>query len=431
MSTYLRGPATRPLSGTIRIPADKSISHRALIFNAFSNGTAQVEELLDSGDVASTKQCLQALGVEIEGNRIHGRNGTLQAPTHALNCGNSGTTIRILTGLLAGQPFSSALVGDESLQRRPMERITAPLEKLGATFSGPDSGKTAPMTVTGGRLHNRNIHSNIASAQVKTAVMLAGIQGEGTLLFSEPTCSRDHTERMFRAMGIEFNDWIDGGGIHFIEMNGPQKLSSVDVVVPGDFSSAAFFIVAATIVPDSDLMLLNIGLNPTRFGLLEALLSMGASIEISNERTVSGEPVGDIRVQYAPLIGTTIEGNLVTRMIDEIPVFSVAAAMATGVTTISDASELRVKESDRFEASLTLAKALGARVQSEGDGFTIEGSRPVVDGPFRIDASGDHRIAMAATIVGLVNPHGASISSVESIETSFPTFLETIGSLCD
>jgi 3-phosphoshikimate 1-carboxyvinyltransferase len=431
MSSYFQGSASKPLRGTIRLPGDKSISHRALLFNAIARGTATIEQLLDSEDVLRTAECLRQLGVEIHDNKVTGRSGSLQAPNTALNCGNSGTTIRLLAGILAGQRFTSELYGDDSLHRRPMKRVTKPLSVLGASFDGPDKGERLPFTITGGRLQNCSIHSSVASAQVKTAVMLAGIQGEGTLLFSEPTCSRDHSERMFRAMGLDFEDWVESDGTHFIRIEGQQQLSTVDVVVPGDISSAAFFIVAATLIPGSDLRLHNVGLNPTRTGILDALLDMGAAIDISEEHTISGEPAGNIRVRYAPLTGTTVQGSIIPRMIDEIPILAVAAAKATGTTNVLDATELRVKESDRIEASLRLAQGLGAVGQTTANGFTVQGQNDKTRPSLTIDALNDHRVAMAGIIAGLVNPNGSTVSGIESIATSFPNFLQTIGTMCD
>jgi 3-phosphoshikimate 1-carboxyvinyltransferase len=417
--------------GRIQIPPDKSISHRALIFNGFANGLATIDNLLASDDINATATCLKSLGVKINGREIRGCAGRLTSPERPLDCGNSGTTFRLLLGLLAGQPFHSDLRGDESLHRRPMSRVTTPLRQFGVGFEGPSDGKTAPLTIMGGALKNKRIYSPVASAQVKTAMMLAGIQGEGTMYFSQPAGSRDHTERMFRTMGIVFEDWVDKSGTHFIQLDGPQQLKSVDIKVPGDISSAAFFIVAATIIPHSDLLIPTVGLNPTRTGLIDALLAMGASIDISNRHLVSGEPVGDIRVRYAPLCGTVVGGSLVTRMIDEIPIFTIAAAVASGTTTVNDASELRVKESDRFEASLSLARGLGASTTTIGDGFKIDGVTETTTLPIAVDANNDHRLAMAGTIAGLVHQGGASISGIESIQSSFPSFLQKIGSLCD
>ncbi|MGB0640994.1 MAG: 3-phosphoshikimate 1-carboxyvinyltransferase [Myxococcota bacterium] len=431
MSTYLQVPASRPMVGTVEVPADKSISHRALIFNGFASGNATINNLLVSADLASTAECLKRIGVSIEEGKVYGRAGTFQAPTQPLDCGNSGTTLRLLIGLLAGQPFLSELQGDESLQGRPMGRVTDHLRRFGARFEGPTNGRTAPLHIIGGPLINQGVDSPIASAQVKTAMMLAGIQGEGTLRFSEPTVSRDHTERMFRAMGIEFNDWVDEDGTHFIELNGPQQLKCIDVDVPGDISSAAFFIVAASIIPDSDLYIPHVGINPTRSGIIDALLNMGGSIEITNTRTVSGEPVGDIRVRHAPLHGTTIDETLFTRMIDEVPVFAIAAAMAAGTTTVHGTSELRVKESNRLEGCLSLARGAGGLARTEEDALTIEGRNSTPKAQLVIDARNDHRIAMSAAIAGLVNEGGAAISGIESIQTSFPAFLDTLGSLCE
>ncbi|MFM2246058.1 MAG: 3-phosphoshikimate 1-carboxyvinyltransferase, partial [Pseudomonadota bacterium] len=338
--------ATGPLRGVVELPGDKSISHRALLFNALAEGTAELEGVLDAGDTRSTLRCLRALGVEIEERgpgrfRVHGRAGALREPEDVLDCGNSGTTMRTLLGLLAGQPVHATLTGDASLRRRPMGRVTRPLRGLGARIDGAHDGERAPLSIRGGAVINRAVLSDVASAQVKTALLLAGLQGTGALTLTIPD-SRDHSERMLRAMGIALD--VSPGQIALM---GGQPLRAVDVVVPGDVSSATFWLVAASITPGSDLLLRGCGLNPTRCGALDVLRRMGADIDVLNAREVAGEPVGDLAVRAAPLRGVEVGGAEIPRLIDEIPVLAVAAAVAAGPTTFRDAAELRHKESDR------------------------------------------------------------------------------------
>jgi 3-phosphoshikimate 1-carboxyvinyltransferase len=400
-----------------------------LIFNAMAGGHATIENLLQSEDVHSTASCLEALGVHFEGRKIFGMNGSFTRPEQPLQCGNSGTTMRLLLGLLAGQRFEATLTGDQSLQSRPMGRVSDPLSQLGASFDGPDGGRTAPLSVIGGSIHNCEVTSSIASAQVKTALMLAALQGQGTLVYSEPVVSRDHSERMLRSMGLSFDDWIESDGTHFIRLQGGQALTARDVTVPGDISSAAFFMVAGSIVPGSDITLENVGLNPTRTGIVDALTAMGGNISIQNRHENSGEPVGDVRVRSAELEGTVIDGSIIPRLVDELPVLAVAAAMARGTTVVGDAAELRVKESDRIDASVSLVRGMGVQAESSPDGFVIEGGGPGIKAGFDVDANGDHRVAMSAVVAGLVTSGETHIAGVDSIATSFPDFLPLIESL--
>jgi len=409
------------LRGVMRVPGDKSISHRALIFNGLAEGEAFIEGLLDAEDVHATAACLRALGVSIEGAHIRGVNGKFSAPVAPLDCGNSGTTIRLLMGALAGQKFRSELTGDASLRARPMARVADPLATMGVQFEGHSS--TPPIVIQGATPSNIQYCSPVASAQVKTALMLAAIQGRGTLRYEEPACSRDHTERMFTAMGIEFERTVTAGGAHRLTLKGPQTLQACSLEVPGDISSAAFFIVAATILPGSDLLIENVGINPTRTGVLDVLRRMGATIEETNRRTVSGEPVADLRVQSADLVATTIEGNEIPRLVDELPVLGVAAAEAHGKTCVRDAKELRVKESDRIACTAEILRGRGVDVSTVEDGFDVQG-RPGSPGKaFTIAAQGDHRIAMAAVIAALRCEGTSTIRGSESMQTSFPQFM--------
>ena len=416
MSHWEIGPAGA-LRGRIRVPGDKSISHRSLLFNALAAGEARVSGLLRAGDVMSTWACLSALGVDIEdcGDvvKVKGSAGRLREPSVLLDCGNSGTSFRLLCGLLAGQPFFSVLTGDKHLKKRPMRRITGPLSTMGARFWGPEEASRPPLGLQGGALVAGDYASPIASAQVKTAMLLAAIQAKGCLRFDEPHRSRDHSERMLRAMGVEIQEkegtlWVAG----------EQSLTAQDVVVPGDISSAAFFMVGACIIPGSDLILEGVGLNPTRSGIVDALLAMGANIEILQVREVSGEKIADLRICYSALKGTRIHGAIIPRLVDELPVLAVAAACAVGETVFEDAAELRVKESDRIAATAAGLLANGIEVEETADGMRIQGGR--LQGG-RVDASGDHRIAMAFAIAARAGGD-SYIEDVDNVATSFPSF---------
>jgi 3-phosphoshikimate 1-carboxyvinyltransferase len=413
-----------PLVGRIRAPGDKSISHRALMFNGMASGTANATGLLESEDLQSTRRCLEALGVSIEGDRITGAAGTLQSPKRTLDCGNSGTTVRLLMGILAGQNISATLTGDASLQRRPMGRVSSPLQKLGARFSG--SSDRLPVTIHGGGIENQRWESPVASAQVKTAMMLAAIQGEGTLVYVEPHLSRDHTERMMRAMGIEIEEIHHPDGRHEVRVSGGQQLVARDVDVPGDISSAAFFMVAASIVEGSDLVIEHVGLNPSRCGVLDVLRRMGADIEQLDAREVSGEPVADLRIRSSGLMGTEIGGSEIPRLVDELPILAVAAAHAAGPTVVRDASELRVKESDRILGSAAIVEGMGINVETTEDGFVVHGQGTRQMKAFEVDATGDHRIAMSAVVAGLSAKGETVIHGACAIASSFPQFMSLL-----
>ena len=404
-----------PLRGELRVPGDKSISHRALLFNGIAGGVARVEGLLESLDVQATAGCLRRMGVQIEGGLISGEG--LREPDGPLDCGNSGTSMRLLCGVLAAQPFFAVLDGDRHLRRRPMKRVTLPLGRMGARFDGRNQGDLAPLAVRGGSLHSLDMASPIASAQVKSAMLLAQVLGgEGTLRFTEPHRSRDHSERMLRAMGAVILEEEDGT----LVVEGRQTLHPRDVVVPGDISSAAFFLVAASITPGSELLLRNVGLNPTRSGVLDALRAMGADITAVEEREASGEPVADLLVRHAALRGTRIEGALIPRLIDEVPVLAVAAAFAEGETVVADAKELRVKESDRIAATVAALRALGVDADERPDGLVVQGGRPSQG---RVHSLGDHRIAMAALVAGCAASGPVTATDCANVATSFPSFM--------
>ena len=416
------------LRGEIVVPGDKSISHRAIMFASLAKGESRVRGLLRGEDCLSTLKAFQAMGVEVEEKSddeliIQGRgiNG-LQEPGDVVDCGNSGTTMRLMSGILAAQPFYSVLTGDQYLRKRPMGRVIGPLSEMGAKILGRDGNKKAPLTIDGGGLKPTEYHSPVASAQVKSAVLLAGMQIEGTTTVYEPHLSRDHSERMLRYFGVEIESFEGGARV-----TGPVALEGREVSVPGDISSAAFFLVAGLIVPRAKLLLKNVGVNPTRSGIIDILQQMGGSIELLNQRELSGEPVADLLVTSSPLKGIDIGGELVPRAIDEFPVVSVAAAFATGVTTIRDAKELRVKETDRIAAMCDTLGKLGAQIEPLADGLRITGGKSLSGGT--VNSFGDHRIAMSLAVAALRTEAEVLIEDTGCTATSFPNFWELLNSI--
>ena len=411
------------LRGKISLPGDKSISHRALILNALAHGKARISNFLDGEDCLGTLRCLRQLGVSVEKIApraviLEGRGlEKLKEPEDVLYVGNSGTTIRLLMGVLSGLPGSSVLTGDASILRRPMGRVAVPLQLMGARIIGRKGGTLAPIAIQGGSLTSLRYETPVASAQLKSAILLAGLFAEGITEVIEPLKSRDHTERMLRSMGARL--WTNG---NLVAVEGRPRLQAQDIDVPGDISSAAFWLVGATILPSSELLLENVGLNPTRSGILDALREMGAKIEVLNPRSVCGEPVADLLVESAELEGISIGGELIPRLIDEIPILALAAACARGRTVIRDAGELRLKESDRLEATATLLKRLGAKIEVMPDGLIIDGPTAWLGG--NTESFGDHRLAMTMAIAGLLAP--VSIEGTECTETSYPGFWETL-----
>jgi len=413
------------LHGSLRVPGDKSVSHRALLLNSLTGGTARIRGLLDSEDVHATRGAVQALGVTV---RADGPDWILTAPERlnepedVVDCGNSGTTIRLLTGLLAPLDLSVVLTGDHSLRRRPMGRVVQPLRDLGVCIDGRDHGNLAPLTLRGGTVRPGASHRlSISSAQVKTCLLLAG-RKEGTSVW-EPRDSRDHTERMLRAMGAPLRQAAD----RTWHLDPVEHLAPLDVDVPRDLSAAAFWLVGGSIVPGSDLRLPGVGLNPTRAGVVDALQRMGARIEAEPVDASGAEPVANLRVQATALRGTDIAGDLALRCLDEIPVLAVAAACAEGVTRIRDAAELRVKESDRIARVVQGLRSLGIDVEEYPDGMAIQGG--AFKGPGQVDADGDHRIAMAFAMAGCITPGGVQISGAHSIGSSYPRFFDDLASL--
>ena len=411
----------RALQGVLRVPGDKSISHRGAILGAIAHGTTRVSGFLQAEDCRSTLRCLRAAGVSIaeQGDEMEVRGGPLQEPEEVLDVGNSGTTIRLLAGVLAGHPFHSVLTGDASIRRRPMDRIVDPLRRMGAQVSGRQGGRLAPLAIDGGKLRGIEYDTPVASAQVKSAVLLAGLFAQGTTSVREPAQSRDHTERMLGAFGAA----VERDGLT-TRLRGPVALRAARVRVPGDFSSAAYFIVAASLVPGSEIQIRDVGLNPSRTGLLDILKTMGAQVEVGDLREEGGEPVGTVAVRARRLHGAVIGGNLVPRAIDELPVLAVAACLAEGETVIRDAAELRVKESDRVEALARELGRLGARIEPRPDGMVIAGGRPLRGG--HVTSGGDHRIAMSLAVAGLCAAGPVSIEDPANIETSFPGFAEAL-----
>ena len=410
----------KPLSGSLDIPGDKSVSHRAVMFAALADGVSRVDGFLEGEDTRATARIFAQLGVRIETPSpsrrvVHGVGvDGLKAPSGPLDCGNAGTGMRLLAGLLAGQAFDSVLVGDESLSKRPMRRVAAPLAEMGARIDMEEGG-LPPLRIRGGqRLRGIDFASPVASAQVKSAVLLAGLYADGETTVREPHPTRDYTERMLSAFGAEI-EFSPGHA----RLRGGQRLRATDIVVPADFSSAAFFLVAASIVPGSELRLRAVGLNPRRTGLLAALRLMGADIREENAGEHGGEPVADLVVRHAPLRGIEVPEALVPDMIDEFPALFIAAACADGPTVVRGAAELRVKESDRLAAMATGLRELGLRVDETPDGATIF---PGAMKAGRIDSHGDHRIAMSFAVAAQVAEGEVVVDDVANVATSFPDF---------
>lgn len=415
---------SKPLKGTIEIPADKSITHRAFMFSALTKGKVKVSNFSKGADCISTLNIIKQLGCNIDfcndKELIIDSSGALKAPSEILDCGNSGTTTRLMAGILAGQSFNSILKGDMSLSKRPMKRVIAPLELMGAKIKHNDY--KLPLEIIGSPLKGINYNSPLASAQVKSCLLLAGLYADGETIFSEPYKSRNHTELMFEYMGADIK--IDGNTITVKK----SQLYSVDITVCGDISSAAFFMAAALIVPDSDITIKNVGINETRSGIIDVFKSMGGNIEIINERLVSNEKVADIRVKYSKLKAVVIEGSIIPRLIDEIPVIAVAASQAEGTTIIKNAQDLRNKEADRITAVQTELSKLGADIQETPDGFIING-KSELQGNCEIECYHDHRIAMSAYIAGLICKNPVKINEFQWVNISFPEFLGLVSKL--
>lgn len=415
------------LEGQVKVPGDKSISHRAVMFGSIANGVTRIENFLPGEDCLSTISCFRQLGVEIAQNGSDvmvtgkGMDG-LSQPEETLYVGNSGTTIRLMMGILSGLPFKSTLEGDESIARRPMTRVTLPLGKMGASITGRNNGEFTPLTVEGQKLKGITYELPVASAQVKSAILLAGLQAEGETVVVEPVKTRDHTERMIKQFGgvVERKE-------EAVKVTGGQMLKGTDIIVPGDISSAAFFLVAAAVVPGSDIILRNVGLNPTRTGIIEVLRAMGADFLVETYEGESAEPAGDIRIKHSELRGTIIEGDLVPRLIDEIPVIALLATQAEGTTVIKDAGELKVKETNRIDTVVNELKKLGAEIEATEDGMIIKGKQSLDGGT--VSAHGDHRIGMMLSIAALLCKRDVSLEQSEAVAVSYPGFFDDLYSL--
>lgn len=409
----------------IEIPSDKSISHRSLIFNAIASGDATVERILDSEDVRSTAACLRALGVEIdwpEGSetaRIRGGGmHSLYEAEDALSCGNSGTSMRLLLGLLAGQPLFSVLTGDSSLRTRPMARVIGPLRSMGAAITARKSDTLAPIALRGGGLHAIDYTSSVASAQVKSAIMLAGLYAEGVSSVTEPEKSRDHTERMLQAMGVEVSD----AGTR-TAVTPPSRLSPLSMRVPGDISSAAPWLVLGACHPDAEILLSGVNVNPTRTGILDILGAMGATVERLEERTSGGEPVADLVVRTSQLHGTRVSGGLVPRAIDELPLVAILGCFADGETVVENAEELIVKESNRVEATVDVLTRMGAKITPRADGFVVHGGSRLTGA--HLSGRGDHRVGMLGAIAGSLADGETRIDD-DAVGVSYPNFWQDL-----
>lgn len=415
------------LKGKINPPADKSISHRAIMFASLAKGKSRIKNFLFAKDPISTLNAMKALGVKIETNcqgevLVFGRGlKSLKEPEDIIDCGNSGTTIRLLSGILSGQPFLSVLTGDESLRSRPMRRIIKPLRMMGADIKGRADDRFPPIVIRGGNLIGIDYKLDIASAQVKSAVLLAGLFAEGETIVTEPQKSRDHTERMLKDMGVSIQ--VNN---NTITLKPPrQELNPIDIYIPNDFSSAAFFIAAATVVPNSEVLVESVCLNPTRTGFYEIVKKMGGQIEILNLREQSGETVADLLCRTATFLkSVTVEGEILPSLIDEFPILCVLATQSEGQTVIRDAAELRVKESDRIKAMVTELKKMGADIEELKDGVVINGPSTLKGA--EVYSYKDHRIAMALSVAGLIAEGYTTVKDADCVDISFPEFYDLI-----
>lgn len=416
----IRIASKNKLQGRVQVPGDKSISHRAIMFGALARGRTVVRGFLRGEDCLSTVSCFRSLGIEIRddgefleiiGQGLHG----LKEPESFLNTGNSGTTTRLLLGILAGQKFYSVLAGDKSLCSRPMGRVIKPLSAMGAKIYGRRENTLAPLTVLPAELIPGDYALPVASAQVKSALLLAGMYADGVSSVIEPYLSRDHSERMLRSFGAE----LEISGLK-VQIKGHPKLTGQEITVPGDISSAAFFLVAGAVAEKAEIVLTNVGLNQTRTGIIDVLKAMGADIEILREETIAGEPTGDILVRNSSLHGVNVRGEMIPRLIDEIPILAVAAALAEGETVISDAAELRVKETDRIAAVVAELKKMGADITEKPDGMIIHGGQPLHGA--ECETYHDHRMAMALAVAGLNADGETVINGAECAAVSFPDF---------
>lgn len=416
-----------PLRGTVKVPGDKSISHRSIMLGSIASGKTTVHGLLTGDDCLHTIECFKQLGVniyrdgeyvEIEGKGLAG----LAEPTDVLDVGNSGTTIRLMLGILSSLPFHSIIKGDRSIAKRPMDRVSNPLRKMGAKIDGRHDGTFTPLAVRGGELSGIDYISPVASAQVKSAILLAGLFAEGITSVTEPEASRDHTERMIQAFGGE----VTTTGLKK-SIRGKQQLEGTTITVPGDISSAAFFLVAGSIIPDSQITLKNVGVNPTRSGILDILWEMGANITVDHLHDQVMEPYADLTVSASSLSGVTIEGDMIPRLIDEIPILALAATQAEGTTIIKDAAELKVKETNRIDTVVEELKKMGANIEATSDGMIIYGKSSLHGA--NVNSHGDHRIGMMLAIASCLTNEKVEIQDKEAITISYPGFFQQLKAL--
>jgi 3-phosphoshikimate 1-carboxyvinyltransferase len=427
METLKLQPNVKALIGVLDIPGDKSISHRSVMFGSIAKGVTKVTNFLPGDDCLSTISCFRKLGVVIEESEglltIYG-NGFdgLKEPDEILDVGNSGTTIRLLLGILAGRPFFSSLIGDASIGKRPMTRVTEPLRQMGAIINGRKNGEFTPLSISGGGLTPIHYQLPVASAQVKSALILAGLQAKGESTIIEQAETRDHTERMIRKFGgeIQKDNCV-------IRVRGNQTLIGTEIHVPGDISSAAFFLVAGAIVPGSEIVLKNVGVNPTRNGIIEVMTKMGANLEIIQQPGDSFEPMGNMKIKYSHLKGTVIEGDLIPKLIDEIPIIALLATQAEGKTIIKNAEELKVKETNRIDTVVQELTKLGATIEATDDGMIIYGGSSLTGGT--VSSHGDHRIGMMLAIAAQMCNGEVTLDNPEAISVSYPNFFTHLNSL--
>lgn len=421
----------KKLRGIISVPGDKSISHRALILSSLAQGRSEIQNIAPGKDCRSTLRCLRSLGVKFTGKdsrasviQIEGRGyESLSEANNVLNAGNSATTIRLLCGVLAARPFASIINGDASLRSRPMDRVISPLRLMGAEIYGRDKDRYAPLLIRGGKLHGITYELPVASAQIKSALLLAGLFASGSTTIKQKAVSRDHTELMLRHMGIQVE--IDDLNLSINQATAP--LSPLHLFIPGDISSASYWLVAGAIHQDAEITITGCGINPTRSGIIDVLKQMGTYIEIKNYRLEAGERIADIYVQSSPLHSVTIDKTILPRVIDEIPIIAVAACLADGDTIIRDASELRIKESDRISSTVTELSRLGAKIEELPDGMIIHGGHPL--NGTEVDSHYDHRLAMSLAIAGLVTKGTVRIHNAHVVDISYPSFWQDIEKL--
>jgi 3-phosphoshikimate 1-carboxyvinyltransferase len=427
LSDIVLQPTTTPLTGDCFVPGDKSISHRAVFFGSLAEGKTEITNFLTGDDCLTTIKAFESMGVQITQDGEHVQIESqgykhFNEPTVPIDLGNSGTTARLLLGVLSGLPFHTTLFGDQSLTKRPMDRVTIPLREMGAKIDGREEGKYLPLAVRGQALSAITFKPQVKSAQVKSGVLLAGLLANGTTTVIETTKTRDHTENMLQAFGAKVN--VDGLAIH---IDGQQTLTGTTIQVPRDISSAAFFIVAALIVKGSKITLKDVGLNPTRTGILAAIQLMGAHLDIKETSNIGGEIIGDVTVSYQPLKGAVIEGNIIPSMIDEIPILALLATQAEGKTIIKDAEELRFKETDRIDSVVDTLRRFGCHIEPTADGMIIEGGQTLTGAT--ADSHGDHRIGMMIAIASLIATGETTLTDKDAINVSYPSFFEHLEAL--